>query len=158
MLAEREHEDVTTGLIDRAPMYTATSTVDCSRRIYIYIYICVCVCKVASNGPCESSSAEAQSAVSTSSCFTVTAEGEKPWLVTSWDVVDGITSVTLKLTEPGFARFAAGRAKGAFGSKFLKELQRPCAEAMLAASSPEHSALFDEVDDPMSQRKQRKRA
>ena len=30
MLAEREHNDVMTGLIYRAPMYTATSTVDCS--------------------------------------------------------------------------------------------------------------------------------
>ncbi len=30
MLAESEHKDVMTGLICRAPMYTATSTVDCS--------------------------------------------------------------------------------------------------------------------------------
>ncbi len=55
-------------------------------------------------------------AVSISSCFTVAVEGERPWPVTSWDVVDGIIFVTLKLTEPGFARFAAGRAKGAFRS------------------------------------------
>ena len=55
-------------------------------------------------------------AVSISSCFTVAVEGEKPWLVTSWDVVDGITFVTIKLRDPGFARFVAGRAKGAFGS------------------------------------------
>ena len=96
-------------------------------------------------------------AVSISSCFAVAVEGEKPWLVTSWDVVDGITFVTIKLRDPGFARFVAGRAKGAFGSKLLKELQRLRAEAMLAASSPEHSALFDEVADSLSQRKQRKR-
>jgi len=97
-------------------------------------------------------------AVSISSCFTVAVEGEKPWLVTSWDVVGGITFVTIKLRDPGFARFVAGRAQDAFGSKFLKELQRLRAEAMFGASSPEHSALLDEVDDSMSQRKQRKRA